>query len=444
NFTCHSNSIWKVNKKQNHLPKSSHAISSLVLSSIFISTQHINPPQNTDSLLPCFSSVSGTTMRSCRLLLSTAAAVLLTLSSFSLALPNAGGGAGHIQRSHFAKTTPKPKPKQGRLIGSSNCGSLYEGSWVYDDSYPPYSSSSCPFIASEFDCLKFGRPDRSYLRYRWQPAGGCTLPGFDGEKLLTRMRGKKLMFVGDSLSMNQYNSLLCLLHAAVPRSNITRGTFHSVPSVTFQDYDVSILLFTSHYFVDIETEEMGRVLKLDSITNGDLWKQMDFLVFNTWAWWYRSGPVKGWDYVQDGETIKEDMNRMEAFKKALNTWAQWVDSDVDTAKTAIFFQGASPSHYNGTNWGKPGVRDCSQETEPVSGSKFVIDGALSVALQAQEDAIKTIKNPVHFLDITGLSLLRKDGHPFKYSGLGRMDCTHWCIAGVTDTWNQLLYANLIE
>ncbi|CAN0917105.1 Protein trichome birefringence-like 38 [Linum grandiflorum] len=201
--------------------------------------------------------------------------------------------------------------KQQSQSSSSICANnnnLYEGIWVDEETYePPYNSASCPFIAKEFDCFKFGRPDHQYLQYRWQPAGGCNLPRFDGEKLLRKMKGKKIMF----------------------------------------EYGVTIMLFTSHYLVDIEQEEMGRVLKLDSIiSNGSsLWNKMDFLVFNTWAWWYRTGPTKGWDYVQDGETVFKDMDRMVAFKKALTTWARWVDSNVNSSKTSILFQGASPSHY---------------------------------------------------------------------------------------------------
>lgn len=48
-------------------------------------------------------------------------------------------------------------------------------------------------------------------------------------------------------------------------------------------------MFLSHYLVDITQEEIGRVLKLDSITDGDVWKENDVLIFNTWLWWYRRG-----------------------------------------------------------------------------------------------------------------------------------------------------------
>ena len=36
-----------------------------------------------------------------------------------------------------------------------------------------------------------------------------------------------------------------------------------------------------------------------------------------------------------------------AYEKALNTWAKWVNSTVDTKKTKIFFQGVSPDHFGG-------------------------------------------------------------------------------------------------
>lgn len=57
---------------------------------------------------------------------------------------------------------------------------------------------------------------------------------FDGKHFLKKLKGKKIMFIGDSVSLNHFESLLCLLHAAVPDSIITEETNNSGSTVTFQ------------------------------------------------------------------------------------------------------------------------------------------------------------------------------------------------------------------
>lgn len=66
------------------------------------------------------------------------------------------------------------------------------------------------------------------------------------------------------------------------------------------------------------------------------------------------------------------------------------------------------------------------------------------AQSAVRSAIAGMSKPVFLLDITLLSQLRRDGHPSGYSG-GHPgnDCSHWCLAGVPDAWNQILYASLL-
>jgi hypothetical protein len=53
-----------------------------------------------------------------------------------------------------------------------------------------------------------------------------------------------------------------------------------------------------------------------------------------------------------------------------------------------------------------------------------------------------------FLNITYMTELRRDGHPSRHREPGTPpdapeDCSHWCLPGVPDAWNELLYAHLL-
>ncbi|URE17557.1 hypothetical protein MUK42_13113 [Musa troglodytarum] len=177
----------------------------------------------------------------------------------------------------------------GRRAGASGIScNMFRGSWVYDESDPLYDSSTCPFLDPEFDCQRYGRPDKSYLKYRWKP-DACELPRFNGLDLLRRWKGKKIMFVGDSISVNQWQSLVCMLHAAVPDAKTTYKKNDTLSTITFTDYGVSVIRYQSTYLVDIVEERIGRVLRLDSIQSGAAWLGVDVLVFNTWHWWTHKG-----------------------------------------------------------------------------------------------------------------------------------------------------------
>ncbi|CAI5529655.1 unnamed protein product, partial [Closterium sp. Naga37s-1] len=58
--------------------------------------------------------------------------------------------------------------------------------------------------------------------------------------------------------------------------------------------------------------------------------------------------------------------------------------------------------------------------------------------------------PVHLLDVTGLTSTRPDAHKSKWHGGDSSsdgeqgDCVHWCLPGVPDTWNDLLYAHVVR
>ncbi|XP_030520466.1 protein trichome birefringence-like 38 [Rhodamnia argentea] len=320
---------------------------------------------------------------------------------------------------------------------------VFQGRWVYDSSYPLYNSFNCPFLEQAFDCQKNGRPDLSYLKYRWQPSS-CNLPRFGGRNFLKKLRGKRIMFVGDSLSLNQWQSLTCMLHAYVPEAKYAFSRTADLSTFTFPAFNVSIILHRSAFLVDVVKKTYGRILELNSISSGSLWKGMDVLVFNTWHWWTHRGSQQVWDFVQDGKGTYKDMNRFVAFEKGLTTWAKWVGSNIDPKTTSVFFQGVSPTHTDSREWGDLRGKDCRAQTRPLLQSSY--PGGANPAEAIVEKVLSGMSKPVQLLNITTLSALRKDGHVggFGYGGPKATDCSHWCLPGVPDTWNLLLYAFLVQ
>lgn len=102
---------------------------------------------------------------------------------------------------------------------------------------------------------------------------------------------------------------------------------------------------------------------------------------------------------------------------------------------------------NGT-WNEGG--NCDTNVEPETNyANLESDPPNNAIIRDAVDQMNRGNRTVRFLNITYLTELRKDGHPSKYrepgtSPIAPQDCSHWCLPGVPDTWNQILYANLVS
>lgn len=351
------------------------------------------------------------------------------------------------------------EPDLGRKIKAAaeivNRCDISTGEWVPDPSAVLlYSNETCWGIQEHQNCMKFGRPDDGYLKWRWKP-DGCDLPVFDPVQFLELVRGKTLAFVGDSIARNHMQSLVCLLSRVTYPLDISNTKDDNRKRFVYKDYNFNITMFWSPYLVKTgetfsEINQNPFNLYLDEFDES--WttkiKDFDYLIINAGHWFFRptsfflEGKLVGCLYCSNPNVTHFPSSF--SYRRALKTALRAINSPTNGFKGVAFLRTFAPQHFENGPWDQGG--ECVR-TEPFKrDDPALVDFKFdSYDIQREEFGVaeeEGRRNGVRLrlFDVTKAMLLRPDGHPNKYGhwqNPNRMffnDCVHWCLPGPIDAW----------
>ncbi|KAH7514692.1 hypothetical protein FEM48_Zijuj11G0116800 [Ziziphus jujuba var. spinosa] len=348
------------------------------------------------------------------------------------------------------------EPNSGNRKESSESCDVFSGRWVFDNtSYPLYNEAECPYMSDQLACHKHGRSDLGYQYWRWQP-NDCNLKRWNVHEMWEKLRGKRLMFVGDSLNRGQWISMVCLLQSVIPPDKRSMSPNAHLTIFRAEEYNATVEFLWAPLLVESNSDDPvnhrldERIIRPDSVLkHASKWEHADILVFNTYLWW-RQGPVKLlWSAEEN--SICEELDGLGAMELAMEAWADWV-AKMNSLKKRVFFVTMSPTHLWSREWKTGSEGNCYNQKMPIDREGYWGSGSDLPTMRMVENVLSKLGSKVSVINITQLSEYRKDGHPSIYRKFWEplkpeqlskpttySDCIHWCLPGVPDVWNELLF-----
>ncbi|KAL6322297.1 hypothetical protein AAG906_005268 [Vitis piasezkii] len=351
---------------------------------------------------------------------------------------------------------------------SAKCD-IFTGDWIPDPSGPVYTNESCHVIENHQNCMRNGRPDSGYLYWRWNPRD-CELPRFNPERFLDLMRNKSWAFIGDSISRNHVQSLLCILSQVEEAVEVYHDEEYRSKRWHFPSHNFTLSVIWTPFLIEADIfEDINGVsssdvmLHLDKLDKNwtEQYKSFDYVVIAGGKWflktaiYYVNDTVMGCHYCP-GRNLTE-LGFEFAYRKALQMILNFVTGSDH--KGFVFLRTTTPDHFENGEWFSGGT--CKRMVPFKEGEidmrdidRIMRDIELEEFEKVVADAGTERGVILKLLDTTHLSLLRPDGHPGPYrqfhpfaedkNATVQNDCLHWCLPGPIDSWNDLVMEMLVN
>ncbi|KAL2499792.1 Protein trichome birefringence-like 19 [Abeliophyllum distichum] len=266
---------------------------------------------------------------------------------------------------------------RSEVLDYENCD-LFSGEWVPNPEGPYYTNMTCSAIQEHQNCMRFGRPDEGFLKWKWKP-DSCELPLFDPDQFLELVRGKSLAFVGDSVARNHMQSLICLLSRAVYPLDLSDATDQN-KRYEYTDYNFNISMFWSPYLVKTEKtnpNDVTRPFKLFLDEFDENWttkiQDFDYVIISAGHWFFRptyfylNNRLVGCLYCPEDNV--SHLTSFFSYRRAFRTAFRAIN-DANNPNGVTFLRTFAPSHFEGGPWDKGG--DCAR-TRPFKRKEAVLE-----------------------------------------------------------------------
>lgn len=328
-----------------------------------------------------------------------------------------------------------------------------------------FEHDACPLQEHFTSCFYHGHANAMDLKLRRFEPSQCLLKQFDAEVFLQAMAGKRILFIGDSMTGQHFSSFGCQMSKYIEHQDLMwtktgesckpwrQGKFchlqgacvdfrHNVSVCYNKDYFAENFP-EKHTFLETQGENLTKPRLMAEVEEDDSYAHSSSSAMTTQAVrlssFFRGNASRGYDVVVVNYGAHYKHSSREKYYELVEVVADSVLAWQKRTGGRAIWRESSPEHFDTGSGDYAGQDGQAHEdgSYPCAPRKTTPGGW-------REALINPIfqKRGIDILHVYDLSLSQWDAHLGSPDNK-TADCLHWCLPSVPDTWSELLYNMLL-